>query len=39
MSWQERFMAEGVEGLLREKTRPPGTPKTPNEKVGGAPPS
>lgn len=22
--WQERFMAEGVEGLLRDKTRPPG---------------
>jgi transposase len=31
--WQERFMAEGVEGLLREKTRPPGTPKTSDEKV------
>ena len=31
--WQERFMVEGVEGLLREKTRPPGTPKTPDEKV------
>ena len=26
-------MAEGVDGLLREKTRPPGTPRTPNEKV------
>ena len=25
--WQERFMREGVEGLLRDKTRPPG--KTP----------
>src|SRR3954464_2315523 len=24
--WQERFLAEGVEGLLRDKTRPPGTP-------------
>ena len=24
--WQERFMAEGAEGLLRDKTRPPGTP-------------
>lgn len=23
--WQERFMREGVEGLLRDKTRPPGT--------------
>src|SRR3546814_16048675 len=22
--WQERFMAEGVDGLLRDKTRPPG---------------
>jgi len=32
--WQERFMAEGVDGLLREKTRPPGTPRTSDEKVG-----
>ncbi len=24
--WQERFMQEGIEGLLRDKTRPPGTP-------------
>ena len=24
--WQEWFMAEGVDGLLYEKTRPPGTP-------------
>ncbi|RJT28871.1 helix-turn-helix domain-containing protein, partial [Mesorhizobium waimense] len=22
--WQERFMNEGVDGLLRDKTRPPG---------------
>ena len=22
--WQERFMEEGVDGLLRDKTRPPG---------------
>ena len=22
--WQERFMAEGVDGLLRHRTRPPG---------------
>jgi hypothetical protein len=22
--WQERFMAQGVDGLLRDKTRPPG---------------
>ena len=26
--WQERSMAEGLDGLLREKTRPPGTPRT-----------
>jgi hypothetical protein len=25
-TWQARFMAEGVEGLLREKTRKPGKP-------------
>ena len=31
--WQERFMAEGVDGLPREKTRPPGTPRTSDEKV------
>src|ERR1700712_3323309 len=24
--WQERFMLEGVDGLLRDKTRPPRTP-------------
>lgn len=24
--WQERFMTEGVDGLLRDKTRPPGKP-------------
>jgi hypothetical protein len=24
--WQARFMAEGVDGPLRDKTRPPGTP-------------
>ena len=24
--WQARFMAEGVEGLLHEATRPPGKP-------------
>jgi len=32
--WQERFMTEGADGLLREKTRPPGTPRTSDEKVG-----
>ena len=29
--WQERFMTEGVDGLLRDKTRPPGTPPLPDE--------
>jgi transposase len=29
--WQERFMAEGVEGLLRDKTRPPRIPKLADE--------
>jgi transposase len=24
--WQERYIAEGIDGLLRDKTRPPGTP-------------
>jgi hypothetical protein len=29
--WQERFMAEGVEGLLRDRTRPPGiAPRAPS---------
>jgi transposase len=27
--WQERFMAEGVDGLLRDKTRPPRIPPLP----------
>lgn len=31
--WQERFMQEGVDGLLRDKTRPPGTPPVPDETV------
>jgi transposase len=31
--WQERFMSEGVAGLLREKTRPPGISKTSDEVV------
>jgi transposase len=34
--WQERFMREGVDGLLRDKTRPPGTaplPETVRRKV------
>jgi len=31
--WQERFMAEGVPGLLRDKTRPPGRPPLPADLV------
>jgi hypothetical protein len=31
--WQESFMHQGVEGLLRDKTRPPGKPKLPDEMV------
>ena len=31
--WQERFMQEGVEGLLRDKTRLPGKPRLPDEAV------
>jgi transposase len=31
--WQERFAAEGVAGLLRDKTRPPGTPPLPASTV------
>ena len=31
--WQERFMQEGVEGLLHDKTRPPGKPPTSEEKI------
>jgi hypothetical protein len=27
--WQARFMDEGVEGLLRDKTRPAGTRRLP----------
>ena len=33
--WQERFMHAGVDGLLREKTRPPGIARTADEKVAG----
>ena len=32
--WQERFMAQCADGLLREKARPLGTPRTSDEKVG-----
>ena len=31
--WQERFRSEGVDGLLHEKSRPPGTPKTSDDKT------
>jgi hypothetical protein len=31
--WQERFMHEGVEGLTREKTRPPRIPLLPAETI------
>jgi transposase len=31
--WQERFMHQGVDGLLRDKTRPPGKPRLPDEAV------
>jgi transposase len=29
--WQERYIDEGVEGLLRDKTRPPGKPPLPSK--------
>src|ERR1700752_1557390 len=29
--WQERFMAQGVDGLLRDKTRPSRIPRLPAE--------
>lgn len=31
--WQERFMAEGVDGLLRDKARPPGKPSVPDDRA------
>jgi len=31
--WQERFMSESVDGLLRENTRPPSIPKTSDARV------
>ena len=31
--WQQRFAEEGIEGLLRDKTRPPGIPPVPQAKV------
>src|SRR5258708_5400324 len=32
--WQARFMEEGVEGLRGDKTRPPGTPRLPQDVAG-----
>ena len=31
--WQARFMTEGVDGLLRDKTRPPGVAPVPADRV------
>ena len=31
--WQERFMNEGVDGLLRDRSRPPGKTPVPAERV------
>jgi transposase len=31
--WQERFMQAGVDGLLRDKTRPPGKPPISDDRV------
>ena len=31
--WQERFMHEGVDGLLRDKSRPPGKAPVPPDRV------
>jgi hypothetical protein len=31
--WQERFMREGVDGLLRDKSRPPGKAPIPPTRV------
>ena len=31
--WQQRFAEQGIEGLLRDKTRPPGIPPVPQAKV------
>jgi hypothetical protein len=32
--WQARFMEAGVDGLLRDKTRPPGKPPVADARVG-----
>ena len=31
--WQERFMSEGIDGLLHDRTRPPGKEPVPPERV------
>ena len=31
--WQARFTEEGIEGLLRDKTRPPGTAPIPEDRI------
>ena len=31
--WQRRYAEEGLDGLLRDKTRPPGIPPVPQAKV------
>ena len=31
--WQERFMSEGIEGLLRDRTRPPGKAPVPADRA------
>lgn len=36
--WQERFMTEGVDGLLRDKTRPPGKAPAGTEQLATIPP-
>ena len=35
--WQDRYVEAGVEGLLRDRTRPPGQPPTCEEKVQASP--
>src|SRR3982074_1390743 len=34
--WQARFMAEGVQGLTRDKTRKPGIPPLPTDNSAGS---
>jgi hypothetical protein len=36
--WQERFMEEGLEGLLRDKTRPSRFPRSPMRSPPGSSP-